>query len=1203
MNITKKQIKNSHNKPIRKSSHGIGLNPSGCKFRMAESNLPHHDNSTDTHKSIVGDLDLSLVIANSLSSLTGENEALLQNEQDASQNNHEGSNADENDDDDLKDAIGNVFNQFDFDNQSEDTQGTKDNSDINLDDVIGKAFKTTETNIEIQSEQDDDKHTKYNIDDPHESQQTSNEDKQSGEVQLDNDDDLNDAIGAAFANAFGNDESEQSTKDAADTSLANKVVSKSADHGNYDNQSFTNKIGPKNKDGNDEDLADVIGNAVASLIGERDHAPMAQKEDEHKSKSNILNSMETVDKSHDEDLNNAIGSTLNDAMTKSDEDKEYKEPKNDEDLNEVIENVFDNLLQEAKIPEHRDMPKSANEEENEQLDLDLDEAIGNAFKSILPQQHVEDMGTQDDDLTAAISASFKKAMTSGQHNQAPVRRDSMESAITGAFKAAASKVNKSSKDLNLPHIVQLVTDSSKEKRPASQDALNELALEISNKVQSQIVEDSSAKLPKSNIPQLDENILEHFDNEAHHGAGASRLRLQSTFDKVPSTDTDLELLQMNDILQNAFNMAMENPYELLQDLEIDDVPKSADQSRVRLPPYVDSSRSRSSSSSFVGKSSRPPSYVLKKPSSRSDSEPAAKAKENQDLKKKELSIAETLALHRSNMTNTPRRNYALIESLNEALRTNPGYTGPIRSQISNVINSITARSSEASSSTETNVMSAIKEMMNILTSDSKGMSSLAATSTLTNVEGIMATYEDDEDKLVITKSLLVAKEFLESKGPSSVENSKAILLIDTILKQTKSGIEAEKSTTPGAYNFSFDSISDVSKSVASVLVSHSQSSKQESLLSIYKRKPTDTEDVKELVRLENRARKKKWREENAERNKDNDLRSRVWKKASILFGDEDSPKKKEWIETEFNKRREKRIARKGKQTNHASEDSKEAGLTDNIKFKKPLMDIFNMLSGFAHIEDANAILTATSAATAASAVLYAERRQLKDPDLITNATKSTISLIIENNQNSGNQKRLTALWKGANVQLGTPESRADSFVFHESKFSTNTLNSSGPKNDVFDPSLSKIGQKRPHSDASPGEKRLKNDNFSEDKDTYTKIASNLDQIRKSLNSTVSSGWGNNSALRIPQYRKPSLSGALGYSSTGKVENPTLTLPTTSPFISNKINLVNGDTHVSDLTATSKPGTLRKPGTFQRPPTRASKGKSMGFPHLLSTSSK
>ncbi|KAJ2849525.1 hypothetical protein IWW36_002563 [Coemansia brasiliensis] len=62
----------------------------------------------------------------------------------------------------------------------------------------------------------------------------------------------------------------------------------------------------------------------------------------------------------------------------------------------------------------------------------------------------------------------------------------------------------------------------------------------------------------------------------------------------------------------------------------------------------------------------------------------------------------------------------------------------------------------------------------------------------------------------------------------------------------------------------------------------------------------------EKMRQENRERKKRWRELNEERNKDNDLRCRVNKRANQLYGAQASEAKEKWIGEEFERRQQKR---------------------------------------------------------------------------------------------------------------------------------------------------------------------------------------------------------------------------------------------------------------------------------------------------------
>ncbi|KAI9835990.1 MAG: hypothetical protein M1838_005170, partial [Thelocarpon superellum] len=80
---------------------------------------------------------------------------------------------------------------------------------------------------------------------------------------------------------------------------------------------------------------------------------------------------------------------------------------------------------------------------------------------------------------------------------------------------------------------------------------------------------------------------------------------------------------------------------------------------------------------------------------------------------------------------------------------------------------------------------------------------------------------------------------------------------------------------------------------------------------IYGRRLDDDDDPtkaaeRERIREENRERKKRWRESNTERNKDNDLRCRINKRAKTLWGPTRSVERSAWIEAEFNKRRAKR---------------------------------------------------------------------------------------------------------------------------------------------------------------------------------------------------------------------------------------------------------------------------------------------------------
>lgn len=72
-----------------------------------------------------------------------------------------------------------------------------------------------------------------------------------------------------------------------------------------------------------------------------------------------------------------------------------------------------------------------------------------------------------------------------------------------------------------------------------------------------------------------------------------------------------------------------------------------------------------------------------------------------------------------------------------------------------------------------------------------------------------------------------------------------------------------------------------------------------------------TEEDRLRIREDNRNRKKRWRDSNADRNRDNDLRGRITRRAQVIFGPVDSKQKLDWIEEEYLKRRERRMLREG----------------------------------------------------------------------------------------------------------------------------------------------------------------------------------------------------------------------------------------------------------------------------------------------------
>lgn len=66
------------------------------------------------------------------------------------------------------------------------------------------------------------------------------------------------------------------------------------------------------------------------------------------------------------------------------------------------------------------------------------------------------------------------------------------------------------------------------------------------------------------------------------------------------------------------------------------------------------------------------------------------------------------------------------------------------------------------------------------------------------------------------------------------------------------------------------------------------------------------DDGRDRMRADARERKRRWRDSNVERNRMNDLRARIHRRAVELFGEGDSPQKAQWVNEEFIRRRDRR---------------------------------------------------------------------------------------------------------------------------------------------------------------------------------------------------------------------------------------------------------------------------------------------------------
>ncbi|CAH2353725.1 hypothetical protein CLIB1423_12S01552 [[Candida] railenensis] len=1360
------------------------------------------------------------------------------------------------DDLDLQNAIGDVFGQFDFgqlgeevkdeisgpvqqgkdEHEHEDEHRHDDSQDEQLQlehghirdgeikdysasrqqevqDGPSGGLEEHRSIVQVQ-EQDTEAHDKHPDEPPEQEGTAGSEDVEGNHTNsVDDDFDLSAAIGDAFAMVSGEQDSGEVKEEVKERGSTDDVT---ASHHHSDQS-----------DG-ELDLEAVIGNAFESLTGNgeqsnpeegdtnKEHVeitkPAASQEEELHSAPNkepsshhitapipvVVNSSGSF-LHEDLDLESAIGDAFKEINEKSHEDPTVHDL--DQENDHRGEDNHD--LGHSNFNEHNHEHSHDHEE-----DLDLENAIGNAFKSLSEQQpeenHSQTVTSQNEPPRPKQSNSSLPISDNGKTEE---EKDlDIESAISEAFKSAIKPYDPSAGRLtsneqpqsllqqhtepqsqslagDLSFVVQnlvsqisnnneaISTSNASQNNSIPEDILQELALEITNQVQDH-GNQNKKKQPQllTDMPQIDDNVLAHFQNEAYKdeqgkddtgntsgkidsnslqaalatvvrnaiesnsttlGDNNARQRSILGVDPTRRRDSitsnvndgtvgggaDLDQLRMNDILQNAFNMAMENPQDLLSNLDMDEenlanassTGVAASNSAVAAALAKLSHPIPSSTTTFLESLNRSQDIELGGSNKRTE-RIAAVAKNLMNAisdngtgngsgeRKKSLSIAETLALHRSSMTGGPRRDYSSIESIEEVLRSEQQRTGSVsatagypnnpymslvnNSQLSNALSSLSSHINSGSTGGETNLLNVIRQMTNSLSSNKlQGYTFLGSTigsgaHTSANVptaEEIVASYKDKSESLsVMTQSLQLAKNFLESSQSIDSDNQ-AISVIDNVLglfntKTSTNQFEpiVTRMEAVDLADLKPDAISSIRDSVISS-VSNFTNSKHWRMSSLLGEKPkSDTPEYKERIRMENRERKKRWREENAERNKDNDLRSRVLKRASAMFGDLDSFEKKSWVDDEFNKRREKRIAKQKKEDqerrskneyfgdpgveNGSSNGSTGVGsaasgegnkseddnplIHDSILVKN-VTDTFNILSGSTSKVEPSAALAATSVATATIAALYAKTHGILDLQQVSSAVCSILSSLMDN---TGQKERLLSLSRG--ISSNFKSTRASNNSFEKSSGITSP-SATTPGEGLLNKISSTIRNfASPSSNASDGSNILDLENM-KISTTKRKSVDYLGSDPKRLARSVSIGDSRKSVfeqasqllnanpMKMPQYKKPiTLQEQESENSSGQSALSNSSAQSVSSALTNSTTSINTDMYekttptltapavspfISNKVASSasqvKPPTLglRKPGSFQRPafskPEPRKSGTGIGFPSLYSASFK
>lgn len=1079
---------------MKKQSQGkVLIRQVDCK--KSDMSLP--DNS-DEHQ------DLNKAIADSLASLNyGDID-----DGDENQNKHqqsyeysgEGGDQPHHDDLDLENAIGDVFNQFDFDNISKEPEEPKQEAKID----------DKQPELEPQPEPE-------------------------GEH---NDFDLEAAIGDAFANAFDTKDDEQETIDRQESEK--QVEKTNNDDTELERVDIQNDKELEGVDiDNDKELESAIGDAFKSVT---DHFKPPEKSDHVEEEDDDL------------DLDAAIGDAFK-SITKPETTPLHplkhsqisKRPNPTEKLARAIGQAFREewcFTHENFTPLYATSEKELGRPEDApEHDDDLKNAIFESFKQILGEEELAakptTLDTQRGVEDVLLSTVFKA------HNEAS-KRPSYKPAAENDTSATTKPISSAVQDIVSQMNHQEATSSDNLSVP--EDILQELALEITSHLQ---LIDGEPQEPSQaeEEPATDDKIKAALASAVKQAIGSGSQGQK----KDTTTEADLESLQINDIMQNAFDMAMENPQGLLDSLDTQQSkPHPEQQPKLSYP-------------STTAPVPAPVTEPEPEPVSKLTHPSKTSALDKDNLPKKSLSIAETLALHRSSMFNGSKE----LPTLANGKLTNPS-TNPHLSQVLSTLSSHI----HSNNGSDSNILQVIRQMTDALSSQtqrgqSRSLLSLTLSTTspshgAPSADEITSQYIDKSSKDGMIRSLTMAKKYLEgATGALSVTDTpKAVSLVDKVIDMFAGGSVYDVANVSLPKMEEMTSLND---SIISSIYNYSTSRFKTSFIGD---KPSaDSPEYKERIRLENRERKKKWREGNAERNKDNDLRSRVIKRANTMFS-EDSHEKKAWIEEEFAKRREKRMAKQKKDgellvllRDHLIDDSDE-GKTPGQKHElsRPVSDIFNVLSLTGLKEDPKVALAAASAAAAAASLVHSKESDVS----IASSILSIMSSVFDSALASGQGERVKNLYKAAQSFQLLPKE---------------------PKPPILSLLNLNLEKRKPVEVLQSLTKRQKS--------TSPPVT---DEEAKAT-TTSAQLWNSVNALKMPSYKRPESE----TTPPVKVEGPkpALLLSKASPFISNKSGFVS----LKDAQTGTDSGssTLKRPGSFQRPAYSKPKGRNMGFPPLYSTS--
>ncbi|KAI5948805.1 hypothetical protein KGF57_005203 [Candida theae] len=734
------------------------------------------------------------------------------------------------------------------------------------------------------------------------------------------DDELNSAIRNALGNIFENETQDNSSDnkgvlEKAEKEKTERPVNHDEASSFIENRSVTTRNEPKislpKNQPNDQEGVKNAPNVVA-----REDVPTLKK-----SRSQPLTDLTAVsDENLDENLKGIIGHAFDQVFGKqsSRDNNSYGEPRytvenkahqisvpdptkseshrgpapRHELRYSAAEVIRPQVAQSGSPATHSSLVRS----EEQDHDQYLVEAIGAAFRSIeeqaTPSKHSRGLqsgaGTRDD-----ASNSIVEGKSSGNMNTPVVQEKTrvdetatdqdIEDAIADAFKSAMSSAQVGNHIKSKTEVHHAVKPKSRKK------SVRNLTHEIAQQVQDRFKDEHGSS--KKISPMA---LSSYGDSPSYSGPIQHNRTLQAAIKTAVKSAVgtekedaivDIEELQMNEIIENALKMAAENPQDLISGLEIDHivgvhVEKKTDNEETPRRDTLDQVIERKGK----GKIHKPAKDQLRVPPSLEGKSKLNHKSPTPDRNNKQTDISSRL-LSREDDTKS-------------SLLSNPD----IKSQISSVMSSLTSKINSGELA-DTNILFTIRQITEELASGG------TLTSFLSNQASSTATTPatEKEDRQILANALGMARIFLLEFATKSHVQEKSVSEMNTMisnLNEDFSSPSLELSIERAEF------ISSIANATLTTLVDNTADIQYSAeVFNEVEEFRNSSPEARRRTRIGNRERKKKWREENAERNRIIEIRTRVLKKALTEFGEEDTPDKLEWIESEIKRRKERRYAR------------------------------------------------------------------------------------------------------------------------------------------------------------------------------------------------------------------------------------------------------------------------------------------------------